>query len=319
MGAKGRAQDATYWISYSDLSTGLLLVFILLVAFFINRAAQTDQALQEDRRRVEAIQAEIDALLGRRDELALRLQVASTRTNQKLGRDVFAYDPVSQQVIVQTDDEEVAWFRQGSARLTERARQDVTTFYVELYEQIMCVRSAGVSDEQPCATSPPRVPEFLDAIEILGHSDPVGRGPGQARWSWTAYNGTASSGYGPDSNLDLAQSRAKSIVDAIQELYDAGRSVTDASHPWRPFLALVKTSGRGWMSAYCNDAGVDRRLTPEDFLVTPPCPTPSDASEGRRLDARSRRVSFGFRLDDKEILERLQRLAREAEALGGHR
>jgi hypothetical protein len=316
MASRSKSQEATYWISYSDLSTGLLLVFILLVAYFINQAAKTELALQADQDKIESIQEEIEALLGRRDELASRLQLASQQTNAQLGRDVFAFDPETQQVVVQTDDEEVAWFRQGSSRLTQQAREDVTTFYIALYEKIMCVRDLQNPTPNPCSTHPPRVPEFLDAIEILGHSDPLGRGPGQPRWSWAAFNGTPGTGYGSDSNLDLAQARSKSIVDAIQERYSHDALLNEATYPWRPFLALVKTSGRGWMSAYCDDEGEDRKLTPADFLQDPPCQPSATPAEARRLEARSRRVSFGFRLDDKEILERLQRLTREVAGLG---
>lgn len=309
--------DAAFWVSYSDLATGLLLIFILLVAFYINRAAMAEVQFERDQDRIRAIQEEIDELLARRDLLALRLERASEQANETLGREVFAYDPATQAVVVRMDDTEVAWFREGSPDLAPAARRDVRAFYRTLYEQMMCQRGGLDATDDPCTQAPPEVPAFLAAIEILGHTDPITRAPGHALWTWEAFNGTASRRFDADSNLSLAQARAKAIVDEIQRSYDDPSSgVTEETHPWRPFLALVRTSGRSWMSAYCDDEGTVRQLTPSDYFNDPPCPT-TTRDDANGTNARSRRVSFGFRLDDKEILEQLQRLTQQVAELGG--
>lgn len=289
-------EDQDFWVSYSDMATGLLLIFILLVAFYVNQARKSHVAVMD-------VQEQVTDLLGRRDALALRLENASTATNRALGREVFEYDEELQRVVVETDRQEVVWFGRGSARLSASAREDVRVFYRNLYAQIMCAEPAPDGDVCPN----PRVPDFLDAIEIQGHSDPVGRGIGQAPWSWEAFNGSASNGHQRDSNLQLSQERAKSIVDVIQQSYGPGGTVTDQTHPWRPFIALLRTSGRSWTSAWCVVGGEERMLKPSDFESVPPCVV-EDHDRLARLEARSRRVSFGFRLDDREVLRELQAL-----------
>ncbi len=305
--------DASFWISYSDLATGLLLIFILLVAVYINRAAATQQQLIADQEKVEHIQEEIDSLLGRRDELARRLQSASEQANEEIASQVFAYDPVTQTVVVQMDDTEVAWFETSSARLRPDARGHIRAFYRALYEHMMCADPSLPSGTHRCVDRTPAIPPFLEAIEITGHTDVTFANGDQPDWSWIGFNAGAEAG-----NLSLSQSRAKAIVDEIQALYQGGQganAVNDTRYPWRPFMALVHTSGRAWMEAYCPSAtGELETLEPEDFFEDPPCRYPEEAL--RQLHERSRRVSFSFRLDDKEILQRLQALTREVAALG---
>ncbi|MCB9665822.1 MAG: hypothetical protein H6732_17060 [Alphaproteobacteria bacterium] len=325
--AASRRQDAAFWISYSDLATGLLLIFILLVAITMNQQAKARQELETDKEEVQEVQEEIEKLLGQRNVLAQRLESASREANRvirassEIRNDVFVYVPEDQMVEVRLDTTEIAWFRQGGADLDPRARPHLRAFYRALYTQMMCVRTE--TDPTPtCEPGQAKVPDFLDAIEISGHTDPITLASGEPSWSWGAFNGTGARSW-KDGNLRLAQDRSKAIVDAIQSFYeeDAGRAedpmaITDVRYPWRPLLALVHTSGRAWMEAYCAaPGGIDEKLTPERFFDDPPCVYTRDDAEA--LYRRSRRVSFSFRLDDRAILQRLQALAERVAELGG--
>lgn len=325
--SRPQRQTASFWISYSDLATGLLLIFMIMAAVTMNQQAQVRVELEDDQEELDRIQEEINNLLGRRNLLATRLEAASAQANQELRQqgltesDVFVYVPDDQSVEVRLDGTDVVWFQPGGAKLAREAFPQLRAFFVALYEQIMCTGDDPIDAMALCEPDTVRVPSFLASIEISGHTDPVTMAAGEPMWSWGAFNGTSSRGRG-DGNLRLSQARAKAIVDAIQTFYErdrqsnAANAITDDRYPWRPFVALVHTTGRGWMASYCEDPnnGRDRVLQAADFLKDEPCViSPQDRD---RLYRRSRRVSFSFRLDDKAILQRLQDLAKAVEGLG---
>ena len=78
---------------------------------------------------------------------------------------------------------------------------------------------------------------------------------------------------------------------------------TGEDRQWRPFFAYIQTGGRSWMESYCRG----RVLSPADFRNGLPCP-------GERFDSddpRSRRVTFGIRINDERVIKEIERTVDE--------
>jgi outer membrane protein OmpA-like peptidoglycan-associated protein len=279
-------EGGSFWISYSDMTTGLLLVFILLVAVLVKRR---EAEMDRQQAVLDQVEEEVRQMLGRRVVLADKLEQAVETANEQIGLDVFSW----QDGEVTVSDQEASWFVSNSAALTAEGKAHIRTFYVQLYDRLLTDGEGH-----------PQIPDFLASIEIQGHTDPVPRGAG-APWSWESYNGSPHSGQQQDSNLHLSQLRAKAILDYVQQLYASGDpEFTDERRPWRPFVAMVESTGRAWTRSYCEGEEGAQALTANDFMSPTPCATlgGNDAEANRA----SRRVTFSFRLDDAEILERLK-------------
>ena len=54
MSRRREENEGSFWISYSDLTTGLLLVFILLVAVLVEKREQEMSSLKEKNTSLEA-------------------------------------------------------------------------------------------------------------------------------------------------------------------------------------------------------------------------------------------------------------------------
>lgn len=279
-------EEASFWISYSDLTTGLLLVFILLVMVLVERR---QQELNRQEQTLDRVEREVRELLGRRVVLSERLERAVEVTNAEIGEAVFSYRDGE----VSVSDQEVAWFVSNSATLTPAGQRHIRAFYRHLYDQLL-------TDDR----GRPAIPDYLASIEIQGHTDPVPRLGGAGLWSWESYNGAAGGSHQYDSNLYLSQLRAKAILDFIQDLYASGDpDFADSRRPWKPFVSMVEATGRAWTRAYCGEGEGLAVLDAEDFLGERPCEVGANLSEENR---KSRRVTFSFRLDDAEILGRLR-------------
>jgi len=287
--------EGSFWISYSDLTTGLLLVFILLVAVLVEKR---EQEMQEQKDTLTRVEEEVREMLSRRQDLSERLEEAVDTTNGEIGDSVFAY----QDGEVTVSEQEVAWFISNSAALTPAGKAHIRAFYRHLYDQLL-TDGAGR----------PTIPDYLASIEIQGHTDPVPRAQSAGEWSWESYNGAAFGGHQQDSNLYLSQLRAKAILDYIQDLYASGDpEFDDARRPWKPFVAMVEATGRSWTRSYCAAEDGPSVLEPAAFLADRPCEGIGGNSTGE--NRMSRRVTFSFRLDDAEILGRLRGILEAAPA-----
>lgn len=303
--------ESDFWISYSDLATGVLLVFVLMLAAALSRASDREaeatlekdkatelrQSAQDAREAAELLKEEAEQakreaqdvkevnerlrteaqrLLDIHGQLAARLKQAVDKTNEALGQVVFIFE--NDEVYV--SEQEVAWFQQGRWALSGEAKKQVRIFYLNLYDSLL--RPAGRL----------RVPAFLTAITVEGHTDPLHDG---VRWNWASYW----------TNLRLSQRRAHSIVEEVKAAYGAEAAGFDEARPWRLFHSLVRVAGVSWTRAYCSGPEGVRPLEPEDFFspAEPPCAT----KPTREMNKRSRRVTFGFKLDDKKLLTSLRK------------
>lgn len=295
MARRAKPEEGSFWISYSDLTTGLLLVFILLVAVLVEKR---EEEMREQKDTLERVEDEVREMLGRREDLSERLEEAVETTNGEIGADVFTY--VDGEVAV--SEQQVAWFISNSAALTPDGRAHIRAFYRHLYDQLL-TDGAGK----------PTIPDYLASIEIQGHTDPIPRAYSSDAWSWESYNGAAFGGHQHDSNLYLSQLRAKAILDYIQDLYASGDpEFDDARRPWKPFVAMTEATGRSWTRSYCKTEDGAAMLDAASFLSDAPCE--AIGANGAGENRMSRRVTFSFRLDDAEILGRLQRILETAPA-----
>jgi outer membrane protein OmpA-like peptidoglycan-associated protein len=276
--------EAAFWVSYSDLATSLMLVFVLIVCITNVRMKET---LGQQQEQLENVEGEVRQLLSRREVLSERLLQAVEDSNKAVGREVFRFEHGE----VFVSDSDVAWFLPNRAELTAEGRKEVTAFYRNLYASLL---GDGTS-----------LPDFLGAIDIQGHTDPLPRHGEGDLWTWESYNGTARRGHA-DGNLWLSQQRAKAILDHIQDAYAEG-AIDATRFPWRPFAAIARVSGRSWTRAFCTDAAGETPspINPDALLSDSPCPS-TPLGSNAALNRASRRVTFSFDLDDKEILERIQ-------------
>ena len=302
--------ESSFWISYSDLITGTMLIFVLMMFVRAESARKEQDAsqklrkeLSEQTRIMKVVEQEAVELVKLYETLSAKLAKAVEQTNSELGgKTIFRF--ANGQVFVSEQD--VTWFRSGSSRLSSRAaRRQIMVFYKNLYDVLLKVGAK------------PGIPLFLKSIIIEGHTDPRSSSTGASRWSFESYNGKTSrrrDAHQDDSNLFLGQQRAKAIVDLIQDEYARGARETKG-RPWQLFTAVVQTSGRGWTRAYCptKEDPIGAPLSIEDFRrnYERPCQT-FDSSANAPSNRYSRRVSFSFDLDTSKILNALQKRLNEA-------
>ena len=304
-----RADDSAFWISYSDLATGLLLIFVLLLTQMTRAKHAEQQSMQaenaalrqqrlvfEDRNvKLLKLRDEVARLIGVHAQLSERLRSAVDKTNEEVGRRIFQFRDGE----VYVSDQEVAWFKSNSAKLLPDAKRQIRIFYLNLYDALL--RHGGGAA---------RIEDHLASVTIEGHTDPL---PIKARadkvWSLISYNGTRQTGHSEDSNFQLGQLRAKAIVDLIHDSYVRERKGFDDTRPWHVFFALVQASGRSWTRAYCEgaDAQAGQPLTPTDIVTRWPAPCERvEARSDAPANRRSRRVTFSFELDTRGLLNRLR-------------
>ena len=259
---KSAGGDGVFWISYSDLSTALLAVFILAIALMIDRHGQEQQVLLD----------QVEDLQSMRQQLAQRLNEAKNRANQELDEEVFGFDPENQTVFVI----DTTWFDPGQHDLSLRARRSLAVFYPHLYDAIFHEDEA--SGDKPA--------DYLLSIELQGHTDPSWRDV--PAWSWDNYR----------ENAALSRMRAAAIATYLGNEFHGAKD-----RPWLQFFGFVETSGRSWTQSKCNG----KFLKAEDFRgAGVPCVQPS-----RDDEEKSRRVTFGFRLDDLRLLEEIEKTLRK--------
>lgn len=291
--------ESAFWISYSDLSTGLLLIFILLLT-------QMSKTKQSEEQRLVNLREEVAHLLGVHERLSSRLGAAVEQTNQKLGKNIFKFAEGE----VYVSDQEVTWFKSNSAKLLPDARDQLRMFYLNLYDALLRDEAGDLTVET-----------HLVSMTIEGHTDPLPIRSSDQPWSLASYNGSSRTGHNKDSNFQLGQQRAKAIIDLIHDSYTEQLPGFDHTRPWHVFFAFAQASGRSWTRAYCQErddlsAGISTStsarisahpLTPTKLIAAWPTPCPriehdSDAIANRR----SRRVTFSFELNTRSLLENLR-------------
>ncbi len=150
-------KDQSFWISYSDLSTGLMMVFLLVTTIFALK-----QLMQE-----RAKQVEVERLVNDVSELTtMRLRLAE-ELNERLGdMEGVEVDLVTAQVTVAHD---ALGFRSGSPH---PERTDFLQRFIHPYSCALIAFEQGQCQGE-CDRLDPRSPKAVRRILVTGHADLV--------------------------------------------------------------------------------------------------------------------------------------------------
>lgn len=217
--------DGAFWISYSDLAVGVLMVFVLITTVLLidtmEQSLAADEAHKESltaKERAESFETqlkektkEIEAIVGIRQSLVAEL----SREFAKQGHQI-KVDPQTGALQLPSD----IIFRQGDSRLSTRGEAWLTRF-VPRYLGVLLSKKFS---------------KYVRRIEVEGHA----------------------SSEGPEiANLELSQARALSVTKFI-----LSNTKTKLAQKDRKRLKQILTaSGRGEYELVVGPKGEDRRAS----------------------------------------------------------
>ncbi|MCB9779917.1 MAG: hypothetical protein H6742_15240 [Alphaproteobacteria bacterium] len=180
-----RKTDDTFWISYADLATGTMVVFLIVAAVMI---AANQQREDERKREVEELAEEVRVILGTRAKLAESLRQALADESS------VSVDPVTAQLVFEQSDQTVKFEKEGEVELDDDDKAFIERFAPKYicalwkYERNKC-KDKEVDD---CQRIDPEAPQGVRRILVAGHADLLGTSR---------------------ENLGLSAERAKAVVD----------------------------------------------------------------------------------------------------------
>lgn len=160
----GKAKEnSNFWVSYSDLATGLMIVFLLVMIIMIIMQKQNGEIQAE---RVSEITAKIEIILGQKSKL-------SESINKAFKDDpTVKADPVTAQISI---DQSALQFEENQATLSPggyRFLQQFTPKYIcSLWQHE--IEKCRLSDPE-CTRLDPELPGGVRRINVTGHADMLG-------------------------------------------------------------------------------------------------------------------------------------------------
>jgi hypothetical protein len=161
----GQGNDS-FWVSYSDLATGLMIVFMLVMLIMVILQKQDGEVQTE---RISEVTAKIEIILGQKSKL-------SDSINQAFKDDPSVRaDPVTAQISI---DEDALKFEESKAYLSPKGRSFVTRFTPSYicalwkHEYEKCVER-----NDNCYRLDPELPGGVRRIHVTGHADMKGTYP----------------------------------------------------------------------------------------------------------------------------------------------
>lgn len=240
-------KDQSFWISYSDLSTGLMMVFLLVTTIF---ALKQLMAERDKRIEVERLVNDVSELTTMRLRLAERLQKEFADVEH------VEVNPVSAQVTV---NHKALEFDSGKA---EPKKLDFLRSFVHPYacalmsfELQQCEQGCGGDDDplenshcyKQCAVHDPRMARSIKRVLVTGHADLESKSRGLAAHV---------------DNRDLSGDRATNVINAMFDI--AGESVCSGEGEdlllrrgiggTRPFLQARMHPAAGGELKHCVEA-----------------------------------------------------------------
>ena len=165
----GGRQEQSFWISYADLSTGLMMVFLLIMVvlvFAITREHRQNEEQRENRdEEIRNVVEQISIILGTKQKLA-------EATKKALG-DRFVVDPVTAQLRI--DEDLLSFGRSGDTQLSKTALNHLADFgppYIcglWAHEHARCVAEKGGA--AGCERLDPEAARGVKRILITGNAD----------------------------------------------------------------------------------------------------------------------------------------------------
>jgi hypothetical protein len=291
MSRKRKAPDDSFWSSYADLSTGTMVIFLLLL---VSLAVQMRVQQETQSAKVEELRSQVQIILGTRARLADAIKQSAGTT------DAVKIDPVTAQLVFAQSDNKIA-FTKGSAELNDAGKrflgQFVPTYLCALRRQEckdhLCPPKNGTCDKSSeldfasCPRLDPTRPQGVRRILVTGHADLLGSG---------------------DKNLRLSAARATAVVNHSLSLLERAENLPPdcqadqekvRQYAQERFMAL----GAGYVE-HCRDSQAPGS--------TAAC---SDLPETK--EANYRRVTFELELTGADMTGLVLDLIALKEATGG--
>ncbi len=155
--------ENNFWVSYSDLATGLMIVFMLVMLIMV--IIQKDSTEQQSER-ISEITSKLEIILGEKSKLADSINVAFQSDPSVQA------DPVTAQISI---DEDALQFAENKAKLKPDSLLFLRSFTPRYlcalweYEQNKCEKLG-----RECPRLDPEVPGGVRRIHITGHADMKG-------------------------------------------------------------------------------------------------------------------------------------------------
>ncbi|HHO54656.1 MAG TPA: hypothetical protein ENK18_28215 [Deltaproteobacteria bacterium] len=154
--------DASFWISYSDLATGLMIVFmlvmLLLMAVGNQQRAEAKRQIDEQQQRIQELLESVQIILGTRARLADALQEGLH------DRKDVTVDAVTAQLVLDSD---LLSFEPGSAEITDRGRRFLDAFARSYSCALWSYETKGDTESAPS----PNEPSGVRRILVTGRAD----------------------------------------------------------------------------------------------------------------------------------------------------
>lgn len=121
MGKRG-SKEGFVWTSYSDLSTGLMMSFILIMLFYINQYADQEQVNKD----AEQVRASRDSIARVRKNFKEITQEMETKSVKACDGAIFKV--LDKSMVIRVTFSNSGWFETGKDQLNERAKDCLSTF-----------------------------------------------------------------------------------------------------------------------------------------------------------------------------------------------
>lgn len=228
--------EQEYWLSFSDLLAGLLMVFALVL---LSALYSLGTRIDDYREEVEARQSLISRIESELQQSGLEVAVDS------VGTVVF----------------DGALFPEAESNFVPGGRDDLEAFATS-YLDLVFGSDLGL-----------QLQKQLDAIVVEGHTNDNG-----------SYI----------SNLRLSQDRAFAVMEVLLDVARAGAYEGDLKR-------YVTANGRSFAELRCEDGSIDDQHV-ADAQSHLRCSGPGQGGVDKE---KSRRIAIRFRLDDRDLVERI--------------
>ena len=160
---KENAEDSNFWVSYSDLATGLMIVFMVVMLIMV--IIQKDQT-ERQTERISEITAKLEIILGEKSKLSESVNMAF-----KDDPSVKA-DPVTAQISI---DEDALRFAENQALLQDHSLQFLQKFTPQYICSLWAYEHHKCGAQNPnCNRMDPETVGGVRRIQVTGHADMKG-------------------------------------------------------------------------------------------------------------------------------------------------
>jgi outer membrane protein OmpA-like peptidoglycan-associated protein len=162
--ASGNDSGGSFWVSYSDLATGLMIVFMLVMIIMVVLQKQSNEERTD---RLAKIVAKIEIILGQKSKLGESVNKAFSKSN------TINADPVTAQLSI---DESMLTFSESTAVLKPSSREFLTHFTPKYFCSLWSHEASEcLNTGKNCSRIDPENPGGVRRINVTGHADMLGQ------------------------------------------------------------------------------------------------------------------------------------------------